>query len=210
MNYAVDRQALVRAARSALSAQPTCQVLPPSFPGYRRYCPYRYDLAKARRLVAASGTRGMPVVVWSPTQAVFFMSYIVSALNTLGYRARLRVEDGVWHYQKIQVGPHTWFADYPAAANFSALFSCHAPAQANPSRFCDPAVERAIARALALEATDPQAANDLWARIDREVTEQSPYVAILNPRRIDFVSSRVGNYQFNPQWGTLFDQLWVR
>jgi hypothetical protein len=33
---------------------------------------------------------------------------------------------------------------------------------------------------------------------------------LLNPRRVDYVSARVGNCQFNPQVGTLFDQLWVR
>jgi peptide/nickel transport system substrate-binding protein len=31
-----------------------------------------------------------------------------------------------------------------------------------------------------------------------------------NGRQIDFVSRRVGNYQYNPQWGALLDQLWVR
>jgi ABC-type transport system substrate-binding protein len=67
-----------------------------------------------------------------------------------------------------------------------------------------------IQRARQLEPTDPQAANDLWARIDRVVTNLAPYVPIANPRRTEFVSPRVGNYQFNPQCGTLFDQLWVR
>ena len=41
------------------AATPTCQILPPNFPGYVRYCPYSApDLRPARRLVAASGTRG--------------------------------------------------------------------------------------------------------------------------------------------------------
>ena len=45
-------------------ATPTCQILPPNIPGYVRYCPYGApDLRTARRLVAASGTRGMRVVV---------------------------------------------------------------------------------------------------------------------------------------------------
>jgi hypothetical protein len=25
-----------------------------------------------------------------------------------------------------------------------------------------------------------------------------------------FVSRRVGNYQYSPQWGPLFDQMWVK
>ena len=57
-------------------AQATCQILPPYSPGYRPYCPYTAgtttqgtwtapDLAKARALVARSGTRGMKITVWS-------------------------------------------------------------------------------------------------------------------------------------------------
>jgi hypothetical protein len=31
-----------------------------------------------------------------------------------------------------------------------------------------------------------------------------------NRRNVDFVSKRVGNHQYNPQWGVLLDQLWVK
>jgi len=27
---------------------------------------------------------------------------------------------------------------------------------------------------------------------------------------MDYVSQRVGNYEFHPQWGLLLDQLWVK
>ena len=33
---------------------------------------------------------------------------------------------------------------------------------------------------------------------------------LLNPAGVDFVSSRVGNYEHNPKWGLLIDQLWVK
>ena len=59
-----DRPPRRSCARSAAPqpATPTCQILPPNFPGYVRYCPYDApDLRTARRLVAASGTRGMRV-----------------------------------------------------------------------------------------------------------------------------------------------------
>jgi hypothetical protein len=35
-------------------------------------------------------------------------------------------------------------------------------------------------------------------------------VPISNQLGSVFVSRRVGNYQYNPQWGILVDQLWVR
>jgi hypothetical protein len=35
-------------------------------------------------------------------------------------------------------------------------------------------------------------------------------VNLVTPSITDFVSRRVGNYQYNPQLGVLLDQLWVR
>jgi hypothetical protein len=65
VNFAVDRRAVVRAFGWG-SAVATCQVLPPNFPGYQRYCPYHApQLRAARRLIQASGTRGARVVAWT-------------------------------------------------------------------------------------------------------------------------------------------------
>jgi hypothetical protein len=35
-------------------------------------------------------------------------------------------------------------------------------------------------------------------------------VPLVNPKQLVFLSSRVGNYEYSPQWGLLLDQLWVR
>ena len=44
VNYAVDRTAAVQAVRRARSSpRPSCQVLPPGFPGHADYCPYTKD-----------------------------------------------------------------------------------------------------------------------------------------------------------------------
>jgi peptide/nickel transport system substrate-binding protein len=80
----------------------------------------------------------------------------------------------------------------------------------NFSEFCDPAIDREIARAQALQTTDPDAASRLWAKVDRDVTEKAPIVAYANAVVLEVKSARVRNYQYNPQWGTLLNQLWVR
>ena len=43
VNYATDRSALVKIYGGPNTAVPTCQVLPPNFPGYEPYCPYTKD-----------------------------------------------------------------------------------------------------------------------------------------------------------------------
>ena len=61
-----------------------------------------------------------------------------------------------------------------------------------------------------MQLTDPAAARRLWAQADRIVTDQAPYVPVLNVGTAGFVSSRVGNYQESPVYGLLVDQMWVR
>jgi YVTN family beta-propeller protein len=233
ISYAVDRGAIVRALGGTDRAQPTCQILPPNFPGYRPYCPFTLqpsaagswlapNLTKARQLIAASGTRGAEVTVWIPPNHRPEGAAVVAVLGQLGYRAGAKLL-GLDYYAKIgdsrlkiQAGVHTWLPDYPAAAAFlNALFSCRAfkpgtGANLNASEFCDPQIDRQIARARALEVSDPALASALWSRIDSELVEQAPVVPLVNPKQVDFLSQRVGDYQYNPQWHLLVDQLWVR
>ena len=80
----------------------------------------------------------------------------------------------------------------------------------NFSEFCDPRIETRIQQALALQTTDPYLANQLWSRVHHAIVDQAPVVPLFTLKQVDFVSRRVGNYQFNPQWGILLDQLWVK
>ncbi len=97
---------------------------------------------------------------------------------------------------------HSWQADYPAPSNFlDVLLSCPAFQRSvglnlNASEFCDRAIDRRIQRSVELQPTDPAAANALWSRIDRELVDTAPLVPLVNPKQVDFLSQRVGNYQY--------------
>ena len=95
------------------------------------------------------------------------------------------------------------------------LFSCPAflprsPENLNVTQFCDPAIDRRMRRAQAQWSTDPIGSRALWQRIDREVTDASPWVTLIATKDVNFLSKRVGNYQWSPSMGMLIDQLWVR
>jgi YVTN family beta-propeller protein len=229
VNYAVDRFAAARISTRSTGGSPTCQILPPDFPGYERYCPYALhpvasgrwngsDLARARELVAASATGGARVTVWEPDNHRGEARFVVALLRNLGYRASVRRVPHEIYYDPakgalnprlhVQAGLFSWNADYPAASNYLAnFFSCDAP---NLSQFCRPAIQTQIRRALALQTTDLYRSDQLWSRIDRAVVDQAPVVPLFTLQEIDIVSARVGNYQYQPQWGALLDQLWVR
>jgi hypothetical protein len=56
---------------------------------------------------------------------------------------------------------------------------------------------------------DPAGTTVLAAAIDRELTDQAPWVPLFTPSLPDLTSARVRNYTDNN--GTvLIDQLWVR
>ncbi len=233
LNYAIDRRAIVKLYGGPGAAHPTCQILPPQIPGFRRYCPYTRhptrtgawrgpDLARARRLVSASGTSGAKIAVLDTAQPRIFFDegrVVVAALRRLGYRASLRIVPDAAFFRiasdprnRAQVISGGWNAQYPAASDFIALhLSCRGLwSGQNAGRFCDPTVDRQIARAQSLQLVRPQQAARLWANIDRELVDRAVTVPLVTPNATDFVSKRVANYQFHPLWGLLIDQLWVR
>jgi YVTN family beta-propeller protein len=226
LNYAVDRAAAVKIAGGPDVAQATCQILPPNFPGYQSYCPYGTapDLAKARALIAASGTRGMKIEVYSWSDLDGVGPYAVKLLRSLGYRVSMKSLGGFRYFgvvgdsrSKVQIGITEWISDYPAASGFfNAVLTCASfrpgtPQNANDAEFCDPSLDRQIARALTEQVTNPDAARGLWERVDRQAVDQAPWVPLVNPKVVDVLSKRVGNYQYSPAGlGMLFDQLWVQ
>jgi peptide/nickel transport system substrate-binding protein len=235
VNYATDRNALVKIYGGPKLATPTCQVLPPDFPGYKPYCPYTAnpgsgkwtapDMAKARQLVAASRTKGMPVKVNTDTADVDkgIGEYFVGLLNSLGYKATPQFLDPSIQYpfcqnskNKVQFCWSSWYQDYPAASDFlNVLLGCgsiHPNSNASPniSQFCDKSIQAKMDAALKQGITDPTGANAKWAQIDREVTDQAPWISLFNPKYLNFVSKRVKGFVFSPQWYFLIDQASVK
>jgi YVTN family beta-propeller protein len=218
VNFAIDRDRVVRLGGSPPTARATCQVLPPNFPGYRPYCPYTSNQVRAKSLVAASGTAGTEVALWwHESFGKQVGRYLERQLESLGYRARLRVFSGdIGKYFDALAAPgaswnlagSAWFADYPAASTFIKLLGCSSAF--NSGHFCDRAVDSRIRRALRLQTARPVAANESWAELDRDLTDRAAWISLYTPYRADFVSKRVGNYQHHPVWGALFGQLWLR
>ena len=148
---------------------------------------------------------------------------MVQTLRQLGYRASLRLlpdstffaytNDSRNHVQVIDGG---WSADYPSADDFIGKLACdyfvpgNGLATTDAGEFCDPGLDRQIARAAAQQATNPAAAAALWAQLDQKLTDLAIWVPTVTPNEIDFLSSRVRNYQYNPVWGALIDQFWIR
>jgi YVTN family beta-propeller protein len=223
LNFAIDRDRIVQIFGSEVAARATCQQLPPNFPGYQPYCPYTLNpgpggkgswsgpnMRKALGLVRRSGTAGTRVVVKVPPFLPPTLGdYMIEVLDELGYVGSMK---RVTNFDDLefQMVLNGWVADYPAASNFiTNQFTCNASLPPSAS-FCDPRIDAMIDRATQTQLEDPAAAGALWAKVDRAIVDQAPYVWLANPIDVEFVSERVGNYQYSQQWGSLLDQLWIR
>jgi peptide/nickel transport system substrate-binding protein len=235
VNFATDRNALVKIYGGPKLAVPTCQILPPNFPGYKPYCPYTKnpgsgkwtapDMAKAKQLIAASGTKGASVKVNTDTVETdkALGLYFVGLLNKLGYKASLQALSPDIQYpycqnskNKVQFCWSSWYQDYPAASDFlNILLGCdsfipNSNASPNIAEFCMKPIQAQMDQALQQGITDTSGANTKWEAVDKAVTDQAPWVSMFNPKYIDFLSKRVKGYQFSPQWYFLLDQASVK
>jgi peptide/nickel transport system substrate-binding protein len=238
VNFAMDRNAIIKAYGGPKLAAATCQVLPPGFNGYEQYCPYTAnpaadgkgpwtgpDLAKAQQLIDASGTKGMKVTVWTNTsdQSKAVGLYFVSLLNQLGYKTGIKSLDRSVYFDtiensknKTQIMWDDWYPDYPAASNFiNQLLSCdsfipNSTSNSNDAEYCNKDVDKLITKALNQQLTDVSAANVTWAQADHKITDDAPWASMFNASWVDFLSKRVQNYKYSIQWFILLDQLQVQ
>jgi ABC-type transport system substrate-binding protein len=229
VSSAVDRAKLAELMGGTSVSTPSCQLLPPGFPGYRAYCPFTPgaadgdyhgpDLARARALVDQSGTKGAVVTVvdlvgdYTPP----FERYMVGVLRSLGYRAILRelpdtAANETWMYDDashVQVMSGGWIPDYPGPSTFyDAIVRCHGFGY--PTGYCNAGLDRRADAAQALQVTDPGRALREWSAIDHEVADQAPIVFAASEVVWWITAPRVGNYQSSPYLGgALLSQLWV-
>ncbi|MBV8258978.1 MAG: ABC transporter substrate-binding protein [Actinobacteria bacterium] len=229
VNFATDRNALVKIYGGPKLAVPTCQVLPPNFPGYQPYCPYTKspgatwsapDMAKAESLMKASGMKGQAVKVNTTNDPVGkgLGLYFVGLLNQLGFKATLQAMSPAIQYpyaqnskNKPQFAYSQWFQDYPAASDFlNVLLGCddfHPNSNSSPNiaEFCDKGIQAQMTQALNTGVTDPEKANAIWTKVDKAVTDQAVWVDMFNPKLLDFISGNITNHVFSPQWYFLLD-----
>ena len=138
--------------------------------------------------------------------------YFRSLLRELGYRPRLRtfpdlhliLENATT--TRPQIGMWGWIADSAGAYNFlKPLVGCRG--DVNLSHFCEPRLDAAMEQAAA--ASGPEAVEG-WRRVEAALAARAPVVPLANRKEAAVTSERVGNYQFHPLWGSLYDQMWVR
>src|SRR5215510_14275486 len=90
VNWAIDRKALQTLVWGGLG-KATQNVLPPTYPSYKKLGLYPHNLAKAKQLITQAGAKGAAVKVWTRnvSDAVTAATYYQNVLNQIGLNATL-------------------------------------------------------------------------------------------------------------------------
>lgn len=220
LNYAVNREDLVKIFGGQGTA--TENIVPIALgSAYKKHTFYPYNLAKAKRLVAASGTKGMAVQVWSSStdpqpQAA---QYMASVLNSLGYKATVKTMSEGIYYDTVsnqatdpQVSYNEWDQDFPEGedyvdSQFNGRYIVKVGNNDN-SNLNVPALNRQMdaARMMPIGAKR----NAAWARLDAEIMKtQAPEVPFMDRNFPKFYSPRLHGIVFNGTFYELFPSMWL-
>jgi ABC-type oligopeptide transport system substrate-binding subunit len=212
VNWAIDRQAMT-AQRGYLAGKRADQILPPGIPGFKDFnaYPLRFtegNLNRAKQLMG--GRTGKFLLLHGNTAAPRAEGQIVKFnLSKLGIdvetqalasgplvaKAGARGED----FQGIIIG---WHADYPDPNNFiDILLNGNNIREANNNNYAYlnvPALNRRMEAAAALTGAKRYAT---YQKLDLDITKNyAPWASYMYSNNRDFVSARVGCYQYHPTY----------
>lgn len=239
INYAVNRRSIQTYFGGPATATILCQNVPRGLPGFEPSCPYTKgadidhpapdwsapDLARARALVAESGTKGMHVTLVVADRAVDMAmgTYLQNVLRKLGYDADVKPISFALQFNyiqntnnKVQISLSDWYADYPSASDFlTAIFGCEnfhpgSDSSVNIAGYCNQETEDVLNKAELTSVTDPKAGAALWAKADRMILNDAPSAPLIQIKKIEIHAKRVGNFMSSTVYHFLFSRAWVQ
>jgi peptide/nickel transport system substrate-binding protein len=203
VNYAVNRKAMQTLVWGGLGL-PTQNVLPPTYPSYRKLNLYPRNLNKAKQLIQQAGENGTKVTVWTRqvTDAVTAAQYYASVLNSIGLNASLNILPRSTYYAtignintKAQTGWARWLEDYPHPLDwFDVLLNGNriTPTDGNNyAYFNNKSVNKQIESLKKAPVLTP-AVNARWAKVEKQIMQQAPWVPWSNRVFPEYFTKKMG------------------
>lgn len=217
LNYAVDRQRIIRYVLKGQASGPAHHgLVPPSMPGYASDSVqgYRFDPVRARELLAEAGYsngRGFPELTLQLNAGGGRNVSIAEAIQGmfkehLNITVNLLQVEFAQHLESIDAGKAPffrlgWVADYPDPESFLNLYygkivpDASQPSPINSTRFRNAQYDELFERALS--TTDRAQRMVLYRRAEQIAIDNAPMLLIFNDEDFRFVQPYVKGHPHN-------------
>ena len=186
VNYALDRGKMQTLIWGGLG-QATQNVLPPTYPSYRKLKLYSHNVTKAKQLINQAGANGANVTVWARqvSDSVDSATYYTSVLNSIGLNAKLTTLPRATYYTTIgnkathaQTGWARWLEDYPHPLDwFDVLLNGNRITDQDNNNYAwytNKTTNKEI-EALTKAPVLTPAVNARWAKVEKQIMQQAPW-----------------------------------
>ncbi len=207
INYAINREDIVRYMRYNTGIPAENGFIPPSLPCHGKVAGYDYNPAKAADLLKQAGYpggQGLPAIslfISSPDYALG--EAIQAQLQSVGIKLKVETEqpailtegaaNGICYFFK-----KSWVGDYPDGENFLSLFysKSFSPGGINYTHYTSPAFDSLYEHCL-IEHSDSLRAMEYTA-MDKMIIDAAPVVPLYYDEVIRLVNKRIKNLPVDP------------
>jgi len=220
INYAINRQALVKVAFAGY-ATPATGVVPPSIAYAQQYQPWPYDPAKARALLKEAGyPDGFSTTLWSShnhSTAQKVLQFTQQQLAQVGIKAQVTAMDAGQRAAQVEgksqkeSDVRMFYTGWSASTGeadwaLSPLFAAQnwPPVLFNTAFYSNPQVDKDLADAL--KTNDPQAKAQLYKAAQDIIWKESPWVPLVVEKLVSAHSKNLTGFYIMPDTGFSFEE----
>ncbi|MDB5004693.1 MAG: transporter substrate-binding protein [Mucilaginibacter sp.] len=210
INYAIDKQKLIKYLRNSLGTPGNQGFIPKGMPGFNETAikGYTYNPAKAARLLAEAGYpngANMPSITLTTTVAYHnLIEYIQAELDRANIKTKIEVTQGASLREMVAKNGinffnGAWIADYPDGENYLSLFYSKnkIPFGPNYTGFNSPEFDKLFEQAYHVKSDEQRFA--LYRQMDNVIMANAPVVVLYYDKRVNLYQNNISGYSLNAQ-----------
>lgn len=208
INYAIDRQKLIKYLRNSIGTPATSGFVPKGMPGFdsTRVKGYHYDPVLSAKLLAEAGFpngKGMPEVTLSTSTTYRdLIEFVQGELNTIGIKVKVDVSPNaslrdMMAKNEVNFFRGSWIADYPDAENYLSVFYSknRVPFGPNYTGYFNDEFDKLFEQSY--YESDPKKRYELYYKMDNMVMQYSSVVPLLYDQSVVMLQNNISGYPTN-------------
>ena len=208
INYAIDRDKLIRYLRNGIGISATSGFIPKSMPGFDSVAVrgYTYNPALASKLLTEAGFpdgKGLPEITLNTTTTYKdLIEFIQGELTNIGIKVKIDVSPSsslrdLMSKNSVNFFRGSWLADYADGENFLSMFYSKNKVPFGPNYFAfyNKDFDRLFEQSY--YETDDRKRFALYRKMDQLVMDSSPVVPLFYDQSVVMLQNNIRGYAFN-------------